>query len=54
LPASGTPLDPLRFGVEPNRRSLEIIIDYAFRQGVIPRRYAVDELFDDLTRGLGT
>ncbi|MGP0092177.1 MAG: hypothetical protein ACLPKB_19795 [Xanthobacteraceae bacterium] len=53
LPASGTALDPLRFGVEPNRRSLEIIIDYAFRQGLIPCRYTVDELFTDLTRGLG-
>jgi 4,5-dihydroxyphthalate decarboxylase len=53
LPASGTALDPLRFGVEANRRSLEIIIDYTFRQGLIPRRYTVDELFDDLTSNLG-
>jgi 4,5-dihydroxyphthalate decarboxylase len=52
LPATGTALDPLRFGVEPNRRTLEIIIDYAFTQGMIPRRFAVDELFDDTTRRL--
>jgi len=34
------------------RRSLEMIIRYAAQQGLIPRLYAVDELFDDLTRTL--
>jgi 4,5-dihydroxyphthalate decarboxylase len=53
LPESGTALDPLRFGVETNRASLEVIIDFAFRQGLIPRRYAVDELFADFNRSLG-
>ena len=52
LPDSGTALDPLRFGVEPNRRTLDVIIDFAFTQGVIPKRYSVDELFDDTTRAL--
>jgi 4,5-dihydroxyphthalate decarboxylase len=52
LPASGSALDPLRFGVEPNRRTLDIIIDFSFRQGMIPRRLSVDELFDDSTRDL--
>ena len=52
LPASGTALDPLRFGIEANRASLDVIIDYAFRQGLIPRRYAVDELFADFNRCL--
>jgi 4,5-dihydroxyphthalate decarboxylase len=33
------------FGMEQNRRSVEVAIDYVFRQGLIPRRYAVDELF---------
>ena len=33
------------FGLEANRRNLEVAIDYVFRQGMIPRRYAVDELF---------
>lgn len=47
------PLDPYRFGVEANRRSLELIIDYAFRQELIGRRFSVDELFDDTTRALG-
>jgi 4,5-dihydroxyphthalate decarboxylase len=45
--------DMTPFGLEPNRRSLEIIIDYALRQGLIPRRFEVDELFDDATRALG-
>jgi 4,5-dihydroxyphthalate decarboxylase len=52
-PLAGTKLDPLRFGVEPNRRALEKIIDYALQQKLIPRRYSVDELFDDTTRSLG-
>lgn len=47
-PADGSVLDPWRFGVEPNRRSLEIIIDYSFRQKLIPRMFSVDELFDDV------
>jgi 4,5-dihydroxyphthalate decarboxylase len=51
LPDAGM-LDPYRFGVEKCRPILEIIIDYSFRQRLIPRRFAVDELFDDTTRGL--
>ena len=45
-------LDPWRFGVEANRRSLEVIINYSFRQKLIPRNFSVDELFDDCTHGL--
>ena len=45
-------LDPWRFGVEANRRSLEIIVDYSFRQKLIPRLFSVDELFDDFMRAL--
>lgn len=51
-PADGSVADPWRFGVEPNRASLEIIIDYSVRQKLIPRRFSVDELFDDHTRAL--
>jgi len=51
-PPPGSPLDPWRFGVEANRRSLEIIIDYSVRQRLIPRAFTVDELFDDTTRAL--
>ncbi len=52
-PSDNGLLDPWRFGVEANRRSLETIIDYSFRQKLIPRTFAVDELFDDVTRVLG-
>jgi 4,5-dihydroxyphthalate decarboxylase len=52
LPDAGTPKDALRFGVEANRRSLETIIDYCVRQRLIPRRFTVDELFDDAMRAL--
>jgi 4,5-dihydroxyphthalate decarboxylase len=52
LPDTGTALDPLRFGVEANRQALDVIIDFAFAQGMIPRRFSVDELFDDTTRHL--
>jgi 4,5-dihydroxyphthalate decarboxylase len=40
------------FSAEDMRRSLEIIIRYTAQQGLIPRAFAVDELFDDLTRTL--
>jgi 4,5-dihydroxyphthalate decarboxylase len=41
--------DFVPFGVEANRRPLERIIDYAFQQALIPRRFTVDELFDETT-----
>lgn len=49
---SGGDFDPLQFGVANLRRSLEIIIDYSAQQRLIPRKFAVDELFNDLTRTL--
>jgi len=52
-PPEGGSADPWRFGVEANRRSLEIIINYSFRQKLISRMFSVDELFDDCTRALG-
>ena len=51
-PPGNSVLDPWRFGVEANRRSLEIIIEFSFRQKLIPRMFSVDELFDDCTRAL--
>jgi 4,5-dihydroxyphthalate decarboxylase len=45
-PPPGGSLDPWRFGVEANRRSLEIIIDYCVRQKLIPRAFTVDGLFE--------
>jgi 4,5-dihydroxyphthalate decarboxylase len=53
LPAAGE-MDSCPLGVEPNRRNLEIAIEYVYQQGLIPRRFRVDELFDDLTRSLVT
>jgi 4,5-dihydroxyphthalate decarboxylase len=44
--------DPSPFGVEANRRNLEVAIDYLYRQKLIPERCTVDSLFDDATRGL--
>ena len=41
--AKDAPASP--FGLEENRRNLEVAIDYVYRQGLIPKRYAVDELF---------
>jgi 4,5-dihydroxyphthalate decarboxylase len=52
LPRGGE-LDTNPFGFEANRRNLEVTIDFAFRQRLIPRRFTVDELFDDVTRTLG-
>ena len=45
-------LDTIQFGVENIRRSLELIIAYSVQQRLIPRSFEVDELFDELTRGL--
>jgi 4,5-dihydroxyphthalate decarboxylase len=43
--AAGNPeMNP--FGVEENRRNLEVAIDCVFRQNMIPRRFSVDELFE--------
>jgi 4,5-dihydroxyphthalate decarboxylase len=50
-PQSAPNLTPA--GIEANRRSLEFVVDYAFEQKLIPRRFGVDELFDDTTRSLG-
>ena len=48
--AASVPVDLLPFGVEANRRHLEVAIDTVYRQGLIPRRFSVDELFDRTTR----
>lgn len=52
LPKAGE-LDLNPFGLAANRRNLEVAIDCVYRQQLIPRRCAVDELFDDTTRTLG-
>lgn len=40
------------FGVEANRRALDMAIDWSLEQKIIPRRLEVDELFDDVTAAL--
>jgi 4,5-dihydroxyphthalate decarboxylase len=47
--ANGLPPD---FSRDEMNRSLEMISRYAAQQGLIPRAFAADELFDDLTRTL--
>lgn len=41
-----------RFTSEEMRRSLELISHYVAQQGLIPRAFRADELFDDVTRPL--
>jgi 4,5-dihydroxyphthalate decarboxylase len=42
----------ITYGVEANRQALQTIIENAFDQKLLPRRFSVDELFDDVTREL--
>jgi 4,5-dihydroxyphthalate decarboxylase len=55
--AAGMPdaqrIDHTPFGVEAVRPGLDVIIEYVHQQRLIPRRYSVDELFDDVTGALG-
>jgi 4,5-dihydroxyphthalate decarboxylase len=44
--------DAPHFNPDEMRRSLEMIIGYTAQQGLIPRAFTVDELFDDVTRAL--
>jgi 4,5-dihydroxyphthalate decarboxylase len=37
--------DPLPYGVDANRRSLDALVDYACGQRILPRPYPVEELF---------
>jgi 4,5-dihydroxyphthalate decarboxylase len=46
--AKDAPLPPVKY----MRYSLEMIIRYSAQQGLIPRAYGVEELFDDVTRPL--
>jgi 4,5-dihydroxyphthalate decarboxylase len=37
--------DPFPFGIEPNRKALEAITQFAFDQKMVPRKLTVEELF---------
>ena len=50
-PAAGD-LDPIQFGVENIRRSLELIVNYSVQQRLIPANIEVDELFGAVTGSL--
>ena len=43
----------LRFGFAPNRKAIELAIQYALEQKIITRRFTPEELFDDVTLKLG-
>jgi 4,5-dihydroxyphthalate decarboxylase len=45
-------VDPLPYGIEPNRKIVADVIKAARAQGILPRDYTVDELFASGTRGL--
>ncbi len=51
-PPKDAKLDPLRFGIENVRKSLELAIEMSLVQKFIYRKFTVDELFDDTTRVL--
>jgi 4,5-dihydroxyphthalate decarboxylase len=51
LPKPGT-IDALPFGLEGVKPALDLMSSYALEMKIIPRRYSVEELFDDTTRGL--
>ncbi|MEQ1574161.1 MAG: ABC transporter substrate-binding protein [Vicinamibacterales bacterium] len=44
--------DPLPYGIEPNRRMLEAVIQHSLEQRILSRRVAVEELFPPSTHGL--
>src|ERR1700761_7106885 len=54
--ALADPAPPAAFppiGLEANRKGIQLAIDWALDQKIIPRRLSVDELFDDVTGSLG-
>jgi 4,5-dihydroxyphthalate decarboxylase len=44
--------DPLPYGIEPNRRVLEAVIQYSVEQGILRRPFTVEELFPENTHAL--
>jgi 4,5-dihydroxyphthalate decarboxylase len=54
--AAGLPkscvIDTIPFGFDAVKPALDLISSYALEMKIIPRRYSVEELFDDTTRAL--
>ena len=46
-------IDFLPFGFEATRPGLELVVDLALEQGIIPRRISFDEIYEDARRVLG-
>jgi 4,5-dihydroxyphthalate decarboxylase len=44
--------DPIPYGVEPNRRTLEAVVQYAVEQGILARPFALETLFAPGTTAL--
>ena len=44
--------DPLPYGIEPNRRVLEAVIQHSVEQGILRRPFTVEELFPENTHNL--
>jgi 4,5-dihydroxyphthalate decarboxylase len=51
LPKPGA-IDNIPFGFAAVKPALDLISSYALEMKIIPRRYTVEELFDDTTRAL--
>ena len=51
--AGGVPAVYPPMGLEANRKGLQLAIDWALDQKIIPHRLRVDDLFDDVTGSLG-
>ncbi|MGH8781790.1 ABC transporter substrate-binding protein [Paraburkholderia sp.] len=39
--------DPLPLGIGPNRPAIEALIQYSYQQGLLPKHYAIEDLFVD-------
>jgi 4,5-dihydroxyphthalate decarboxylase len=53
LTEGGAPAVFPPLGLEANRKGLQLAIDWALDQKILPRRLSVDELFDETTGALG-
>ncbi len=44
--------DPLPYGIRPNRLAIETLARYSFEQGLLPRPYTVEDVFDPTVMAL--